>query len=73
MPAAGDQSFFVDYAAMTTMTTTMSLIIFPVRGGNGDGGVGGGVRLLLRWRRMGPPPRQVDESGARGGFVHRLL
>ncbi len=48
-------------------------IVFPVSGSNGDGGVGGGVRLLLRWRWMGTPPWRVDESGVRGGIVCRLL
>ncbi len=70
----------VDATSLTRSGTHVSLltavkdaIVFPVSGGNGDGGVGGGVCLLLRWRRMGPLPRQVDESGARGGNVCRLL
>ncbi len=41
----------------------------PVSGVNVDGGAGGGVRLLLQWRRMGPPPWRVDEFSARGGAV----
>ncbi len=50
----------------------MDLIVFPVRGGNGDGGVGRGVRLFLQRRWMGPPHWRVEESGARGGAVREF-
>ncbi len=51
----------------------MGLIVFSVSSGNGNGGIGERARLLLRRRRMGLPPRQVDESGTRGGVVRQIL
>ncbi len=55
------------------MTTTIGLIVFPVSGGNGDGGVGERVRLLLRRQQMGPLPRRVDGSDTRDGIVCQIF
>ncbi len=69
----GDFGFFKNNDATTTTTMTMGLIVFSVSSGNGDGSVGERVRLLLRRQRMGPPPRRVNKSGARGGVVRQIF